>query len=215
MRSSKVTGVGLLATLLLAGCGYAKRADVATQMDQLRGELRAGDAQVGQQVSALGGRVDENARRITALERDLAALRNDFNVRIERLEGRLQGMLAFNVPVHFEFAKSEVRASDTAVLDRFAAVVRQYYPGSTITIEGFTDPAGSAAYNQRLGAARAAAVKDYLVSQGIDASQLRTVSYGEARERLIVPGATGEDGMPNRRVVLVVDMFAGQTRPTM
>ncbi|HUF49680.1 MAG TPA: OmpA family protein [Longimicrobiales bacterium] len=217
MQSSKVMGAALLASLSISGCGYAKRTDVTAQLDEVRAAMRAGDEQVGQQAgqqaTALGGRVDENARRIAAIERDLQALRSDFNVRIDRLEGRLQGLLAFNVPVHFDFAKADVRPTDTAVLDRFAAVVKEYYPGSVITIEGFTDPAGSAAYNQRLGAARAAAVKTYLVSQGIASAQLRTVSYGEARERLVVPNASRDEGLPNRRVVLVVDMFAGVGRP--
>jgi peptidoglycan-associated lipoprotein len=213
MRTTKLTGVCLLTSLLIAGCGYAKRSDVAAQMDQLRTEMQAGDAAVGQQVAAVSGRVDQNEQRLVALQRDLETLRNEYNVRIERLEGRMQGLLAFNVPVHFEFDRADVRSQDTQVLNRFAAVIKEHYPGSIITVEGFTDPAGSTDYNKRLGSARADAVKGYLVTQGLSNELLRTVSYGESRERLIVPNGVKDEGLPNRRVVIVVDMYAGAGRP--
>jgi peptidoglycan-associated lipoprotein len=77
---------------------------------------------------------------------------------------KVRGMLKFNVPVHFDFASSELREADRPVLDRFAAVVKEYYPGAVVTVEGFTDPAGSAAYNQRLGQRRAVAVEEYLAT---------------------------------------------------
>jgi peptidoglycan-associated lipoprotein len=58
---------------------------------------------------------------------------------------------------------------------------------------------------------RAEAVAGYLSSQGaLDASFLRAVSYGESRNRQIVPGAQGpgDAGMENRRVALVIDYAA-------
>ena len=97
MRNTKLTGVCLLTSLLVAGCGYAKRSDVAAQMDQLRADMQSGDAAVGQQVAAVSGRVDQNEQRLAAMQRDLEALRSEFNVRIERMEGKMQGLLAFNV----------------------------------------------------------------------------------------------------------------------
>ena len=94
------------------------------------------------------------------------------------------------------------------MLDRFAAVVKEYYPGALITVEGFADPAGNAAYNQQLGKRRAESVKEYLASTGgVAANHLKAVSYGEARNRQAMPGAAGpgERGIANRRVALVVD----------
>ena len=102
------------------------------------------------------------------------------------------------------------------MLERFAGVVKEHYPNATITVEGFADPAGSAAFNQRLGMRRAEAVAGYLSGQGaLDASFIRAVSYGEARNRQIVPGAQGpgEQGVENRRVALVID-YASQTSAT-
>ena len=100
------------------------------------------------------------------------------------------------------------------MLDRFATVVKEYYPGAVITVEGFTDPAGTAAYNRRLGQRRADTVKEYLASaEGLETSQLKAVSYGEARDRQVVPGAKGpgDAGLENRRVALVIDHAAVAT----
>ena len=186
--------------LLLAGCGYAKRTDVDAQLSQLRSEMQQADqAQVAQ--------IEANSRRLGELERALETLRSDFNVRIDRLQGEYEGMIAFDVPVHFEFDDATVREADRPVLDKFAAVAQKFYGGSLITVEGFTDPAGSTAYNQRLGMQRAESVKSHLVSQGISESAMRTVSYGESRNRLIDPNATHDrpGALSNRRVAFVMD----------
>ena len=79
----------------------------------------------------------------------------------------LEASLRVHVPVHFGFDQDGVELSGREVLDRFAGVANRYYPGAHLTVEGFTDPAGSAAYNLRLGQRRADAVKSYLVAQGI------------------------------------------------
>ena len=197
----------LVLMLALAGCGYAKQKNVDAALGQLRQEMRTADESTAQ---SLGSRIDQTAQRLAVLEQQLQQVRTEFGGRIEQLRGEFAGMIAFDLPVHFEFEKSEVRAEDQAVLDRFAAVVKQYYPGVIVTVEGFTDAAGDAAYNLRLGKLRAESVKVYLVGQGMSDEQLRTVSYGEALNRLVAPGlAGGRAGAEvNRRVSLVVD-----TRP--
>ena len=83
-----------------------------------------------------------------------------------------------------------------------------------MTVEGFTDQAGSAEYNRLLGQRRAEAVRHYLVTTGgLQATNVRAVSYGEAVNRQVAPGATGPGaaGMENRRVALVVD-YGGASR---
>ena len=114
-------------------------------------------------------------------------------------------MIAFNVPVHFDFDSSVVRDDDKAVLDKFAHVVREYYQGSIITVEGFADPAGDPEYNLRLGHRRAEGVKSYLVEVAELDVPIRAISYGEAEDRQVVPGAWGKQGRSNRRAALVID----------
>jgi peptidoglycan-associated lipoprotein len=196
----------------LSGCAAkVKRDEFNTEVARLREEMQAGDRQVATQ---LGGRVAsthqavaDHTRRLEALEQELQAFRSEYQVSMEKV----RGMLKFNVPVHFDFASSELRDSDRPVLDRFASVVKEYYPGALITVEGFTDPAGSAVYNKRLGQHRADAVKEYLATAGgFTSDSIRAVSYGEVRNRQVVPGAKGpgEAGIENRRVALVIDHAA-------
>jgi peptidoglycan-associated lipoprotein len=210
------TVLGAVGVLLgLSGCAAkVKRDEFTSEVARLREEMQAGDRQVGTQI---GGRIDstnqalaDHARRLDALEQEIQALRNEYNVSVEKVKG----MLKFDVPVHFEFASSELRENDRPVLDRFATVVKEYYPGAIVTVEGFTDPAGSAAYNRRLGQRRADAVKEYLATAGGFTSEtLKAVSYGEVRNRQVAPGAKGpgDVGIENRRVALVIDHAAVAT----
>ncbi|WP_454831788.1 OmpA family protein [Pseudoxanthomonas wuyuanensis] len=98
---------------------------------------------------------------------------------------------------------------DKPLLGDFARVIRSSHTDALITVEGFTDPAGSTAFNKPLGQRRAEAIRDYLVSNGgLAAQQVRAVSYGEDSNRQVRPGAVGAEGHDNRRVALVVD-YAG------
>lgn len=192
----------------LGGCAAkVKRDEFNAEVARLREEMKTGDQQLGTRLDSTDQAVADHARRLDALEQELQAFRSEYNVSIEKVKG----MLKFNVPVHFEFARSDLRDADRPVLDRFATVVKEYYPGAIITVEGFTDPAGSAAYNLRLGQRRADAVKAYLAtSGGFTSETIKAVSYGKARNRQVVAGAKGpgDKGLENRRVALVIDHAA-------
>lgn len=204
----RAAAVALALVVGLAGCAAkVTRQDFNTEIAKVREEMQAGDRRVGTRIDSTNLLVNDHTRRLDALDQELQAFRSEYNVSIEKLNG----MLKFNVPVHFDFAKSELREADRPVLDRFASVVRDYYPGALVTVEGFTDPAGSVAYNKRLGRRRADAVKEYLATAGgFQAVQLKAVSHGESRNRQVVPGAKGPGdlGVENRRVTLVIDHAA-------
>ena len=193
--------LGAFAVVGLSACApKVNRTDFESEVAKIRDEMQTGDRQ-------LGTRIDSIDSRIGALEQQLQAFRSEYDVSIEQMKGAMK----FNVPVHFEFGSADLREADRPVLDRFAGVVKEHYPNATITIEGFADPAGSMAFNQRLGQRRAEAVTSYLTTSGaLDATYLKAVSYGEARNRQIVPGAQGpgEAGVENRRVALVIDYAA-------
>lgn len=208
-------GGTLALVVLLAGCGYAKQDQVDAQLEELRQQMSSEDQALADRIdqgdSELSGRIDTVEGEVNALEGELNSLREEFDVAVRRLEG----MVAFDVPVHFEFDEAEVRPADQAVLDRFAEVVQEFYPNAIVTVEGFTDAAGSPEYNLNLGQRRADAVKAYLTENGsIPAERLRTVSYGEAAERLIAPREAGADeGEVNRRVSLVIDYTGPAEQP--
>ena len=192
----------------LGGCAAkVNREDFNAEVARLREEVQAGDRRLESRIDSTNQLVTDHTRRLDALDQELQAFRSEYNVTLEKVNG----MLKFNVPVHFEFAKSDIREADRPVLDRFASVVKDYYPGALVTVEGFTDPAGSVAYNRRLGQHRADAVKEYLAAAGgLETAQLKAVSYGESGNRQVVPGARGpgEAGLENRRVALVIDHAA-------
>jgi peptidoglycan-associated lipoprotein len=79
----------------------------------------------------------------------------------------------------------------------------QTYPRYSFTIEGHADERGTREYNIALGARRAQSVRNFLVSRGIDASRMRTISYGKER-----PVAVCNDiscWSQNRRAVTVLN----------
>ena len=78
----------------------------------------------------------------------------------------------------FELDSSDVSAEGQQVLQANAAVLKKY-PTWQVTIEGHCDERGTAEYNLALGERRALAAKNYLVSLGIAADKVRTVSYGK------------------------------------
>lgn len=208
----RAMALALLALPVLAACAHVGQDELDGRLSDLRAEIsqeiEAGDQQVSDE---LGGRIDGLEQRTAALESDLADMEEEFGATIERLETALR----FNVPVHFGFDEAEIRQQDRAVLDRFLRVAGNYYPDALITVEGFTDPAGSEAYNMALGQRRADAVRSYLVEQGMPEGQIRAVSYGENANRQVADAAhgPGEEGWQNRRVVLVIDhgsMSAGR-----
>jgi peptidoglycan-associated lipoprotein len=80
--------------------------------------------------------------------------------------------------IHFEFDRYELRADARETLDANAKWLKEN-PSIRVEIEGHCDERGTNEYNLGLGAKRAQAARDYLVSVGIPADRLSTISYGE------------------------------------
>ncbi len=97
--------------------------------------------------------------------------------------------------VYFDFDEYNVRSDARAILDAQAQWLNRYR-SVRIRIEGNADERGTREYNFALGGRRAAAVRDYLVSRGVDPSRIETISYG--KERPIDPGSNEEAWARNR-----------------
>ena len=104
-------------------------------------------------------------------------------------------------PVFFALDQYEVDATSQQALTANAALLKKY-PSWVITIEGHCDERGTAEYNLSLGEKRALSAKTYLVSLGIPADRLRTVSYG--KEFPFDPGHDENAWSKNRRAHFVV-----------
>jgi peptidoglycan-associated lipoprotein len=102
--------------------------------------------------------------------------------------------------IFFDLDQSEVDSADQATLQSQAAWLSRY-PAKRITVEGHCDERGTREYNLALGEKRANAAKNALVSLGVGADRISTISYGKER-----PDATGSDEESyarNRRAVTV------------
>jgi peptidoglycan-associated lipoprotein len=104
-------------------------------------------------------------------------------------------------PLFFGYDQSEVSPEGQQVLNANAEIMKKFGTW-VITIEGHADERGTAEYNLALGERRALAARNYLVSLGVPANRLRTVSYG--KEFPFDPGHTEEAYAKNRRAHFVV-----------
>jgi len=102
--------------------------------------------------------------------------------------------------IYFDTDMYNIDAADQAALAKQAQWLMRY-PNKRATIEGNCDERGTREYNLALGERRANAAKNYLVSLGVDASRLNTVSYG--KERPIALGSNEAAWAQNRRAVTV------------
>lgn len=97
--------------------------------------------------------------------------------------------------VFFDLDQYRLDTEDQTILQRQAAWLKSY-PNVRVLIAGNADERGTREYNLALGERRANAVKEYLVSQGISASRIDTVSYG--KERPIAAGSDEQSWALNR-----------------
>jgi len=108
--------------------------------------------------------------------------------------------------VFFETDSASLTPTSRSTLDKQAQWLIRY-PNHPITIEGHADERGTREYNLALGARRAAATRDYLVSKGVQGNRMRTISYGKER-----PVAVCNDiscWSQNRRAITVLSAPTG------
>jgi len=104
--------------------------------------------------------------------------------------------------VFFDTDQTDLSSQARATLDNQAQWLNRYGQYS-FTIEGHADERGTREYNIALGARRAQSVREYLISRGIAANRMRTISYGKER-----PVAVCNDiscWSQNRRAVTVLN----------
>jgi peptidoglycan-associated lipoprotein len=111
--------------------------------------------------------------------------------------------------VHFEYDKSDLNPAALATLEKQAAWLARF-PSVVLVIEGHSDERGTREYNLALAARRATAVRAYLITQGISAARVETISYGKERPACI---ASDEACWQlNRRGVSIVNLEATNRR---
>ncbi len=213
-RFSKLAGVGIVVTALLAGCttvnpytretqtsSAAKGAGIGAAAGAVVGLLTKGDklqnALIGAGVGALaGGGVGYY------MDVQEAKLR-------QKLEGtgvsvtRIGDNITLNMPSSITFAtnSADLNAQFYNALGGVAMVLKEYNK-TVIEVAGHTDSTGSDQYNQQLSERRASSVANYLVGQGISQQRLLTVGAGETRP--VASNDTEAGRAQNRRVEMTI-----------
>ena len=118
----------------------------------------------------------------------------------EEAKQRIQSLLEVE-NIEFEVAKSRLTQKGQQTVDKLAAILKKY-PDIRIKIAGHTDSDGSAEFNQNLSQGRVNTVKKELVHQGIAASRVEAIGYGESKP--LVPNTSKENKQKNRRVEITI-----------
>jgi outer membrane protein OmpA-like peptidoglycan-associated protein len=168
-----------------------RASDTAANLNSARTEIAA-------QSSALTA---EKEARMKAEQRASAAIAS-LN-KIAQIKEESRGtVITLQGAVLFVTGKSELLPLAKDKLNDVARALKELDSNQLAVIEGYTDSRGADDANMRLSQARADAVKDYLVSQGVKAEQVRAVGHGE--ERPLASNDTPEGRANNRRVEIVV-----------
>jgi peptidoglycan-associated lipoprotein len=169
------TAVLSLAILSMAGLGACRRKAVSAPTPVATSATSNADS-----LAALRAR--QRADSMAAAER---AAREAAAASDRRSAGELAAVLTQKV--YFDFDRDNLREDARATLDAKVPIL-EANPGVTVAISGHTDERGTAEYNLALGQRRAAQVKRYLTSKGIDDARLTTQSLGDSQ-----PAVQGTD----------------------
>ena len=104
--------------------------------------------------------------------------------------------------IYYDSDRSDLRTDARRTVEGWAGWLRQN-PTVAATIEGHADERGTREYNLALGERRAAAARNFLISQGIEARRLSTVSFGKERPQVL--GSSEQVWAQNRRAVMLVN----------
>lgn len=191
----------------LAGYAEARTLDLGGEREALLLQARERQADAALALAAQERRNAELARADASLARAEAeeaylALET-MQVRLADLETRRteRGLVVTLGDVLFETDRAELKPGSQRTLQELVTALRES-PNATVAIEGHTDSTASAEYNDSLSDRRAAAVRSYLVSNGIDGTRITSRGLGED-----YPVASNDDAagrQQNRRVELVI-----------
>ncbi len=148
---------------------------------------------------AIGHSMDEREKKL----REIAADRDAKNMEVERLKDDVV-RVSVSSEASFDINRADIKAEFKPTLNKVAGVL-QSDGKQSIRVVGYTDNTGSEEANQKLSERRAKAVGDYLVAQGVSASQIATEGRGEREPRS--SNATAEGRTQNRRVEIYLQQM--------
>ncbi|WP_426490146.1 OmpA family protein [Hymenobacter sp. 102] len=206
----------LAATLLLASCSDLKKPEEKDQLSEATADTavvaRTGETvgSAAENAAASAGAAAEKAGNAVANSWDMttASLADVKLEEIDLPEVSVRGDDTYNVygleeKVLFDTDKAEIKPSATRALSEISASIARRFKGKDVRVMGFADSRGDKSYNKELSAQRAAAVKKWLVSNGMmTETQVTLEPMGEAAP--VATNATPAGRQQNRRVEIAV-----------
>ncbi|MBN2715742.1 MAG: OmpA family protein [Deltaproteobacteria bacterium] len=122
----------------------------------------------------------------------------DVEVKIEKGE-----KIEISGKIHFVFDDTRILEKSYPVLDSLASTLTNHPEILLLKIEGHTDTQGGNWHNEQLSKGRSIAVRDYLISHGVDKKRLQARGFGATRP-LVKPEKTDADREQNRRVEFII-----------
>lgn len=183
-----------VAAMLLGTAAFAQTAaipqdDIKTYVnDQITDAVTQLDNKIKDHKSELQTNFETLEKQVVALQSVVDELTRKDNISHSRAFFHFDGYVATD--------------ESNALIDEVAKFMKDY-PAYVVTIEGHADERGTREYNLYLGEKRASMLKESLVSKGIDANRIQTVSYG--KERPAVLGSNEAAWSKNRRAVFVLN----------
>jgi OOP family OmpA-OmpF porin len=176
-----------------------EQADVAREEAEIAREAAA----LEQRKAALAEKKAEVARKQARILQDALTETSPLVQELDELRAKEteRGLVLTLGDVLFESNKAELRADSMRTLYPLVTLLKER-PQRSVVIEGYTDSSGAESYNQELSQERAAAVRDFLVSNGIQPERIMARGYGEAHP--VAPNTTEAERQENRRVEVIV-----------
>jgi outer membrane protein OmpA-like peptidoglycan-associated protein len=183
-----------------------------SEMQAQKAQLEAERSQAAQaQADADRARAEAEAADARARAAEANRSANDANAVREKLRSQLNSVLATSESarglivnmsdVLFDTARYTLKPGTQISLAKVSGIL-QAYPGLKVQVEGYTDSVGSDEYNQKLSENRANAVRDFLITQGVQAANITAAGYGKTKP--VADNSTSSGRAQNRRVNLVV-----------
>jgi outer membrane protein OmpA-like peptidoglycan-associated protein len=183
-----------------------------SQMAAQQAKLEADQAQAAKaQADAARAQADAEAAEARAKAAEANKSAEDANAVREKLRNQLnsvlqtsetaRGLIVNMSDVLFDTGKYTLKPTTQISLAKVAGIL-EAYPGLKVQVEGYTDSVGSDEFNQKLSENRASAVKDFLVSQGVQPDNISSAGFG--KNSPVADNTTASGRAENRRVNMVV-----------
>ncbi len=186
--------------LLAAGAALLTACETASEIDAIASGASGSSATTSTASSASSGSSDSSSSSSSSTSSSGAS--SDSATTYSYDTDPKTALIKVGDRVLFGYDSSELDDDDRSVLDNQAKFLNQN-PSLKVTIEGHCDERGTREYNLALGEKRASAVKDYLISVGINSERISVVSYGKERPQVL--GSNKAAWSMNRRSVTTID----------